>query len=124
MRTLEYSQRLRDRARSVLCNAEQSTGRYLFNEICRGGARAAGRESGEIAPGAWADFMALDGNALTLSGLNGDMLLDAWVFASKDQMVSDVWSAGRHMVVEGRHINRQKIENQYRETMKVLRDQL
>ena len=124
MRTLEYSQRLRDQARSVLCEKEKSTGRYLFDEICRGGAQATGRHNGKIAPGAWADFMALDGNALSIAGLKEDRLLDAWVFASKGQMVSDVWSAGRHMVKEGRHINRHGIEKRFRKTMRELRNLL
>jgi formimidoylglutamate deiminase len=124
MRTLEYSQRLRDQARSVLCENEKSTGRYLFDEICRGGAQATGRHNGKIAPGAWADFMALDGNALSIAGLKEDRLLDAWVFASKGQMVSDVWSAGRHMVKEGRHINRHGIEKRFRKTMRELRNLL
>ena len=124
MRTLEYSQRLRDQARSVLCEKGKSTGRYLFDEICRGGAQATGRQSGKIAPGEWADFMALDSNALSIAGLKEDLLLDAWVFASKDQLVSDVWSAGRYMVEEGRHINRHGIEKRYRKAVKELRNLL
>ena len=84
----------------------------------------AGRHNGKIAPGAWADFMALDGNALSIAGLKEDRLLDAWVFASKGQMVSDVWSAGRHMVKEGRHINRHGIEKRFRKTMRELRNLL
>ena len=124
MRTLEYSQRLRDQARSVLCEKEKSTGRYLFDEICRGGAQATGRQSGKIAPGEWADFMALAANALSIAGLKEDLLLDAWVFASKDQTVSDLWSAGRHMVKEGRHINRYGIEKRYRKAVKELRNLL
>ena len=117
MRLLEYSQRLRDRARSVLGEKNKSTGRYLFDEICRGGAQATGRRSGKIAPGVWADFMALDRNALSIAGLKEDLLLDAWIFSSKDQLVSDLWSAGRHMVKEGRHIHRHSIEKRYRKTI-------
>lgn len=117
MRLLEYFQRLRDRARTVLGGKNKSTGRYLFDEICRGGAQATGRRSGKIAPGMWADFMALDRNELSIAGLKEDQLLDAWIFSSKGRLVSDLWSAGRHMVREGRHINRYSIEKRYRKTI-------
>ena len=40
LRQLEYSQRLRDRARAVLADPDQSTGRRLFETALRGGAQA------------------------------------------------------------------------------------
>ena len=61
--------------------------------------------------------MALDRNALSIAGLKEDLSLDAWIFSSKDQLVSDLWSAGRHMVKEGRHIHRHSIEKRYRKTI-------
>jgi len=42
LRTLDYSQRLRDHSRAALATAEQSTGRRIFEEVVRGGAQAAG----------------------------------------------------------------------------------
>ena len=60
LRTLDYSQRLRDRSRAALATAEHTTGRRLFNAACAGGAQAAGRKSGHIAEGYLADLMALD----------------------------------------------------------------
>lgn len=124
MRLLEYSQRLRDQARSVLGNEGQSTGRYLFEQICQGGAKAAGRKSGQIAPGYWADLMSLDNQALSLVDLSGDTFLDAWIFASRELLVQDVWSAGRYVVRDGYHYNRQEIEKRYRKTMADLRARL
>ena len=109
LRTLEYSQRLRDRSRAALATAEQSTGRHLFEQACRGGAQAAGRDSGRIAPGVLADLVALDEGAITLAGRSGDALLDSWIFAGDDRLVTDVWSAGRHQVREGRHVAREAI---------------
>ena len=50
------------------------------------------------------------------------MILDSFVFAGDDSMVRDVWSAGRHLVQEGRHIHREKISGAYRATMKELGD--
>ncbi|MCC5989031.1 MAG: formimidoylglutamate deiminase [Pararhodobacter sp.] len=117
LRMLEYSQRLRERSRAVLATQERSTGRVLFEEAARGGAQAAARESGAIAPGMWADLLALDGNAIDLTGKRSDTVLDAWVFAGGECMVSDVWSAGRHMVRAGRHVAREPITRRYRETL-------
>jgi formimidoylglutamate deiminase len=124
LRQLDHSQRLRDRVRAALAVPEKSTGRRVFDAVCAGGARAAGRESGAIAVGMWADLVALDGNAVDLEGRAGDKLLDCWIFAGSDRMVRDVWAAGRHVVREGRHVGREGIEAGYRRVMRELRDRL
>src|SRR4029450_466080 len=62
LRQLEYSQRLRDRARNVLAaRSAHSTGRTLFAHAVRGGERAMGlaREPTGIAVGAAADCFSL-----------------------------------------------------------------
>ncbi len=124
LRTLEYSQRLRDHSRAALATPSLSTGRSLFEATCQGGAQAAGRATGKIAPGLWADLMALDGEHIDLAGQTGDSLLDAYIFAGSDRMVRDVWSAGRHMVQNGRHIARDTIVQAYREAITPLREAL
>jgi formimidoylglutamate deiminase len=124
LRQLEHSQRLRDRVRAALATPDKSTGRRVFDAVCAGGARAAGRESGAIAAGMWADLLALDGNAVDLEGRSGDKLLDCWIFSGSDRMVCDVWAAGRHVVREGRHVARERIEAGYRRVMRELRDRL
>ncbi|MGI9508441.1 MAG: formimidoylglutamate deiminase, partial [Geminicoccaceae bacterium] len=124
LRTLEYSQRLRDRSRAALATAEKSTGRHLLDEANRGGAKAAGVDNGRIAKGALADLVALDDRAIDLAGRAGDTILDCFVFAGDDRMVSDVWSAGRHQVRDGRHVERETITNRYRQTMSALSDML
>ena len=117
LRTLEYSQRLRDRARSLYAEAGRSTGRVLFETALSGGAQALQRRSGAIAVGHYADLLALDTNAVDLATVSGDGWLDAWVFASDDSLVSDVWSAGRHVVTEGRHRQHREIESRYRQAL-------
>lgn len=121
LRQLETSQRLRDRTRAALATPERSTGRVLLEGAARGGARAAGRASGAIAPGLWADLVALDGAALDLAGLAGDRRLDAWIFATGEGAVSEVWAAGRHLVRGGRHIARDGVEAAYRRAVAGLR---
>ncbi|MCH2273681.1 formimidoylglutamate deiminase [Thalassospira sp.] len=122
LRTLEYSQRLRDRSRAALATPEKSTARRLFDAVAKGGAQAAGRDAGRIEVGALADLMALDGTAVDLIGRTGDTILDTYVFAGDDRMVRDVWSAGRHVVTEGRHIAHDTITGRYRKVMEQLKE--
>lgn len=123
LRQLEYSQRLRDRARAVLADSDHSAGRFLFERATAGGAQALGRDCGAIAPGQWADMVNLDLSQSGFHGLTDDLALDAWVFAAGPEAVSDVWSAGRHMVRGGRHVNRGGIAARYATTLKRLMNQ-
>jgi formimidoylglutamate deiminase len=122
LRLLEYAQRLSRRARAVLAAPDRSTGRCLWEAAATGGARAAGRPSGGIAVGMWADLLAPDTGDLRLAGLTGDQLLDAFIFAGSDGLVTDLWSAGRNVVREGRHIARDRIAARFRSTLRRLRD--
>ncbi len=113
LRSLELSQRLRDRGRALLAEPGRSTGRVLWDAAVGGGAQALARQGG-IAPGAWADLLALDAAAGDLPGRSGDGILDALVFARGEGTVRAVWSAGRPVVREGRHVRRDAIAARYR----------
>ena len=117
LRTLEYSQRLRDLSRNVLVDGKGSVGASLYGRAATGGARALGRGTGELAVGEWADLVAINSEAASLCALSSDQLLDGLVFASNDTVVTDVWSAGRHTVRDGRHIHRGKVIRRYREAI-------
>jgi formimidoylglutamate deiminase len=114
LRQLEYSQRLRDLSRVTLSVEGKSCGRTLYDTALAGGAQALGRKAGSLAPGKWADMIALDVENAALLGLTGDRLLDGWIFAGDRQAVADVWSAGRHVVHEGRHRDRTAILKTYK----------
>ena len=120
LRTLDYSQRLRDHSRAALATPDESTGRRLFDAINAGGAAASARNNGSLAVGRLADMMALDSNAVDLIGRQGDTILDCYMFAGDDRMVEHVWSAGRHMVQGGRHVRREAIVSAYARTMREL----
>ena len=124
LRQLDTSQRLRDHSRAAFATPTHSTGRWLMDAVARGGAQAAGRGAGEIAPGQWADLLALDTTHPDLDGLTPDTVLDAFVFTGDNRMVRDVWSAGRHLVKDGRHIARDSITAAYRHATQSLRDGL
>ncbi|MTJ03292.1 MAG: formimidoylglutamate deiminase [Sediminimonas qiaohouensis] len=124
MRTLEYSQRLRDRGRAMLASADHSTGRRIFDIAAAGGAQAAARGTGTIAPGQWADLLALNADATDLIGRSGDTLLDTFMTCGDTRMVAHVWSAGRHVVEDGAHPRRAAITRAYRDTLTRLKDAL
>ncbi len=120
LRTLEYSQRLRDLARNVMSRQGSSTGETLYRDAAQGSAKALGRDAGRIEVGALADLVAIDGAAPSLCALSQDQLLDGLVFAATDEVVTDVWSAGRHYVSAGRHESRDAIVAAYKNAMRAL----
>lgn len=124
LRMLEYSQRLRDRSRAVLADGERSTGRMLYEASLGGGAQALGRQAGALEAGRWADMIALDSGDPAIFGLEDDRVLDGWVFAGDRNMVSDVWSAGRHVVRSGRHIAREAVVKAYKGCLSNIRAKL
>ena len=124
LRALEYSQRLKDRSRSVIGDPDRSTGRVLFDSAVFGGSAAAGRNSGEIGVGRLADLLAFDGADPDLSYRSGDAFLDGFIFCGDDRMVSDVWSAGRHIVRNGRHVSHDELTGSYLSCMRRLLGEL
>ncbi|MEC8727497.1 MAG: formimidoylglutamate deiminase [Pseudomonadota bacterium] len=121
LRTLEYSQRLRDKKRNIMASEQASVGRLLWEKVNMGGHQAMGRHGGLMRAGAWADLVALDHMALDLISLSDDRILDNLVTTGDKSMISDVWSAGRHMVVSGQHIHRDVITARYAKQVKHLR---
>ena len=124
LRSLEYTQRLRDGSRSSMATSTASTGRHILDAMTTGGALAAGRHTGQIASGYWADLMALDTESVTLVGRTKDQLIDSFIFAGDDHLIRDVWSAGRHLVSGGRHIEHNKISSNYRAALASLHHDL
>jgi formimidoylglutamate deiminase len=124
LRQLEYSQRLRDRARNVVPTEPGSTGAALYAGALAGGAQALGRASGAIRPGLWADLVGLDAGHVAFAGLRDDQILDGWIFAAGPGAVADVWSAGRSRVRGGRHVARDRIEAAYRAALAALMDRI
>ncbi|MEP2640033.1 formimidoylglutamate deiminase [Roseobacter sp.] len=117
LRTLEYSQRLRDMARNVMVDGEGSIGETLYCGAARGGAQALGRGAGVIAVGEWADLVAIDSADPALCALPAQQLLDGLCFAARDRVITDVWSAGRHCVQAGKHVKSDQITAAYRSAM-------
>ncbi len=104
----------------MMTDTPQSLGKSLYTSALSGGAQALSRNSGSIASGQWADLLALDSDTLALYGSSEDEILDRWIFSADDSLIREVWSAGRQMVVDGRHIKHGQIEKQYRNIIREL----
>ncbi|MGP3505774.1 formimidoylglutamate deiminase [Paracidovorax citrulli] len=107
---LEYGQRLALRRRNVLgTEAQPQVATAMLLQAVQGGAQAAGRlpspgARAGLAPGAPADFVALDPEHIALRGLPAESQLAAHVFASHRTSALDaVWTAGVQRVAGGRH---------------------
>lgn len=117
LRLLEYSQRLSLRRRSTLASAPgRSTGRSLFDSALEGGSRALGCAA-EIATGAPADVVSLDAGNVALAQCRDDQWLDAWIFAGGQNVIDCVWRAGKKVVQQGHHRDREAIGESYRRAM-------
>ena len=97
----------------------------LFDAATAGAAQAGGRDSGRIAAGVFADLIGLDDDTEWLCNRRGDALLDSLVFGGGGAAsIRDVWSAGRHVVQEGRHVRRDAIVTRYKATMNRLETEI
>jgi formiminoglutamate deiminase len=118
LRQLEYSQRLKHRARNVLAAREgRSTGRSLYDNALAGGARALSRRVGAIEPGHRADLVVLDAGHPDLVAVSGDRWIDAYVFVTGRAAIDTVLVGGKTLVSSGRHLHRDAIGARYARAM-------
>jgi formiminoglutamate deiminase len=95
MRWLEYGQRLRSQRRGALAGAGGGVAGCLLEAATSGGAAALGIGEGRIAPGEWADFVAVDLSAVPLAGEPAEGLLEAIVFGAGNEVVAGTFVAGK-----------------------------
>ena len=105
------------RRRNILCADGRTTGATLFGEALAGGTQALGVPLAWLAPGATADFATLRGD---VDGVEGDTIVDRWIFARGSAAIDGVWRAGRQHVADGRHMMREAVTARYARTLKSL----
>ncbi len=88
MRWLEYAQRLSTQSRGILRDDGGQVARTLLRAATSAGAEALGVEAGQIAPGAWADLVAIDLTAPTLAEWEPDALLESLVFGAAEEVIA------------------------------------
>jgi formiminoglutamate deiminase len=117
LRALEYSQRLKQRARALLAGTESPfVGANLYARALAGGAQALGVEAG-LAVGQPADIVSLDLDHPSFAGTDDATLLDRWIFAGGAGTIDCVWRAGVKRVEGGRHVDRTAIAAAYRKSV-------
>jgi len=95
MRWLEYGQRVSTETRGALRDANGAVAPALLRAATLGGARSLGIEAGEIRPGAWADFAAIDLGCPELDGWEPETLLDSLIFGAGNSAIVETWVGGR-----------------------------
>jgi formimidoylglutamate deiminase len=94
MRWLEYAQRLSTQSRGILRDDAGQVARTLLRAATTTGAEALGVEAGRIAPGAWADLVALDLTTPTLAGWEPETLLESLVFGAAEEAIAGTCVGG------------------------------
>ena len=87
MRWLEYGQRLKTESRGVLVHPEGGLARRLLDAATRVGADALGVVAGRIAPGAWADLVAVDLGSPPLAPGLGEQGLAGLLLGCGDEVI-------------------------------------
>jgi formimidoylglutamate deiminase len=119
LRFLEGSQRLRLEKRNVLAGGDGHSGRALWQAAACGGARAAARPVGAIAPGARADLVVIEPTPET-ADLPPDFWLDAAMFAACGPASRHVMVSGQWLVRDWVHVRQEAIESAYRRALSKL----
>ena len=96
-RWLEYGQRLRGERRGVLRSSRGDIARPLLSAATEGGAAALGLEGriGRLAPGAWADLVAIDLRSPSLEGWSANTLLATLLLGCGDDVIAATAVGGR-----------------------------
>lgn len=103
LRTLEYGQRLRDQQRNRLYRPDQtSVGDNLYQQALLGGNQACDVALG-LSQGNRADFMVLDESHPFIAASETKDLLNRWLFATNENLVKDVFVAGKHTIKNFHH---------------------
>lgn len=101
MRWLEYGQRLARERRGVLRDRAGKVALPLWAAATTAGARSLGLATGSIAPGLWADFVAVDLGAPTLEDVSPGELAEALVFGCAEEVIAGTCVGGRWEGADG-----------------------
>lgn len=98
LRWAEYTARMRYQRRRVLIPDELgSPGPLLLTYGTQHGAAALNIDTGALAPGKLADFVAIDLNSPLLAGWMEEDLLDVLFFGASSEVITRVWVGGKQV---------------------------
>ena len=114
LRWLEYGQRLQTRHRNIAVgNASPSVGATLLEGVLATACHATGFDAVD-------DAVVLDADAPQLAGATPGDIADRWIFSGNRNLVGEVRVAGRRVVADGRHAERDAFEAKYRNVIGAL----
>jgi formimidoylglutamate deiminase len=115
-RELDYHLRLDRQQRAILDQiGEQTLASRLFDCATVHGARALGVSAGDLAPGAFADFITVDLDEVSIAGNSGEDLLPLAVFSLSRSAIRDVVVNGRWVVRDQRHPLQEEIVSRFKQ---------
>jgi formimidoylglutamate deiminase len=126
LRLLEWGQRLHHRQRNLsfsrtvpnlIDEERESLSQSLILAAVQGGSAALHRPTG-IEVGRWADWFTLDKLDMGLSGAQGYLWGDQWVFAQRTSKVKTVFIAGEDVITDGQHPLAHEIRTEFDKVMK------
>lgn len=120
LRWLEYGQRLASQSRNIVSFEDAHVGRELFERALAGGKQAAGQRDASLEPGAPADFVVLYDEDPMLVGHDETSLLDALVFSGYRLPIDRVMVDGEWRVIDGAHIEQDRIRDRFAATLERL----
>jgi len=114
LRWLEYGQRLVTRHRNIAVNSEStSVGETLLRGALASTRQATGQDAAD-------DFVVLDTDAAIFAGAHADDVIDRWIFSGNRPAIREVRVAGRQVVADGRHVDRDAIALRYGKILRQL----
>ena len=120
LRLLEFTQRLKYRQRNLMTRTGTRVGDGLYGAALSGGAQALHQPVGKIEPGYRADLVQLDHRHPMLADGNPGDILDRYIFANSEQMISRVLVAGRTVIEHGRHEHDESLQSAFESVVKAL----
>lgn len=120
LRWLEYGQRLVEQKRSRALLGPGSNAEAMLRAIASSAAAATGQPVGRLDTTGPVDAIVLEAEAPAMAGATMDDALDRWVFCGNRPLVRDVYVAGRRVVTEGRHAQREAAASAYAATLRRL----
>ena len=120
LRWLEYGQRLVEQKRSRALLGPGSNAEAMLRAVAASAAASTGQAVGVLDASSAVDALVLDAEAPAMVGATYEDVLDRWVFCGNRPLVRDVFVAGRRVVAEGRHPQRESAAAAYAATLRRL----
>jgi formimidoylglutamate deiminase len=120
LRWLEYGQRLVEQKRSRALLGPGSNAEAMLRAVAASAAASTGQAVGVLDAASAVDALVLDADAPAMVGATREDVLDRWVFCGNRPLVRDVFVAGRRVVAEGRHAQRESAAAAYAATLRRL----